>query len=291
MTPVTEHKAVLAACQTLEREGFEVSYLAPGADGVVSPAEIAAALRPETTLVSVMHANNETGVTQDIAAIGRLCRDAGAWLHVDAVQSAGKLPIDMQSDCIDLLTVNAHKACGPKGIGALLLNPATVRRVEPLMHGGGQQRGMRPGTLPVHQIVGMGETFRLLGLEMAAEVPRLEGLRERLWEGIRDLPGLILNGHPEQRIASILTISVAAVEGESLRFALGDLAVTSGSACNSAAVEPSYVLKALGRSDALAEASIRFSVGRFTTTTDIDRAISALRAAVEHLQAHSPVAA
>lgn len=290
VTITTEHKAVLNACQLLEREGWEVTYLTPDADGIVTPDVVAAALRPDTVLVSVMHANNETGVVQDIAAIGQRCRDAGAWLHVDAVQSAGKLPLDMRSQCIDLLTVNAHKACGPKGIGALLLNPERVRRVEPLLFGGGQQRGMRPGTLPVHQIVGMGETFSLLGVDMRAEAERLTALREQLWDGIRGLPGILLNGHPERRIASILTVSVADVEGESLRFALGDLAVTSGSACNSTAAEPSYVLRALGRSDTLAEASIRFSIGRFTTEADIRQAVTSFRYAVRHLRALAPEA-
>ncbi|MBT8422681.1 MAG: aminotransferase class V-fold PLP-dependent enzyme [Gammaproteobacteria bacterium] len=281
----TEHKAVLSACDALEHRGWSITRLQPDADGLISAQQVADAIRDDTTLVSVMHVNNETGVVQDIAAIGERCRAAGVLLHTDAVQSAGRLPLDMQSMNIDLLTVNAHKVCGPKGIGALLLNPTTIRRVEPLLFGGGQQRGMRPGTLPVHQIVGMGEAFRLLSGEMADEVPRLTKLREQLWSGLSQLPGVILNGHPQQRSASILTVSVSGVEGESLRFALRDIAVTSGSACNSATAEPSYVLRALGRDDVLAEASIRFSLGRFTTGADIEAAIDAFGTAVRHLRA------
>ena len=289
ITAATEHKAVLAACGELQRQGYDVTVLQPDDMGVIEPAAVSAALRPDTVLVSIMHANNETGVVQDIAAIGALCREGGALFHVDAVQSAGKLPIDMRAQCVDLLTLNAHKACGPKGVGALVLNVETVKRVEPLMFGGGQQRGMRPGTLPVHQIVGMGETARLLRLEMSQEVPRIERLRDDLWSGIKDLPGILLNGHPHRRIASILTVSVAGVEGESLRFAVDDLALTSGSACNSASGEPSYVLRALGRSDALAEASLRFSLGRFTQPDDVARASASFRRGVGHLRSLSAV--
>lgn len=287
VTMSTEHKAVLEACGELERRGFEVTYLQPDSSGLLDAAEFAAALRPDTVLASVMHANNETGVVQDIAALGDLCRAAGVLFHVDAVQSAGKLPIDIVAQSVDMLTVNAHKACGPKGIGALVLNPATLRRVEPLLFGGGQQRGLRPGTLPVHQIVGMGETFRLLAEEMPAEVPRIASLRDDLWNAISNLPGILLNGHPERRIASILTVSVAGVEGESLRYAMGEVAVTSGSACNSATAEPSYVLRALGRSSALAEASIRFSLGRFTTAAEVAAAARIFRTAVGRLQAYA----
>ncbi len=290
VTVSTEHKAVLGACAELERRGFAVTYLQPDRDGIVVPQAVAAALQPDTVLVSVMHANNETGVVQDIAAIGEVCRKADVLFHVDAVQSAGKLPLDIAAQCIDLLTVNAHKACGPKGIGALIMNPATVRRVEPLLWGGGQQRGIRAGTLPVHQIAGMGETFRLLAQEMSAEVPRVRQLRDTLWDGIRDLPGVMLNGHPERRISSILTISVAGVEGESLRYAVNDLAVTSGSACNSANGAPSYVLRALGRSDAMAEASLRISLGRFSTAAEVAQAIASLRAGIQHLRTLAPEA-
>lgn len=285
VTVTTEHKAVLNACAELERRGWSVTRLQPGSDGLVSAQQVADALRDDTVLVSVMHVNNETGVAQDIAAIGRVCRDNDVLFHCDAVQGAGRLPLDMNAQCIDLLSVNAHKVCGPKGIGALLLNPATIRRVEPLLFGGGQQRDMRPGTLPVHQIVGMGESFRLLRAEMADEVPRLAALRERLWAGLSQLPGIVLNGHPDTRSPSILTVSVEGVEGESLRYALRNVAVTSGSACNSATAEPSYVLRALGRDDVLAEASLRFSLGRFTTAAEIDAAVTEFRVAVEHLRA------
>ena len=285
ITMSTEHKAVLEACAELQRRGFEVTYLQPDADGRIDPATLSAELRPDTVLVSIMHVNNETGVIQDIGALGALCRSAGVLFHVDAVQSAGKLPLDMRAACVDLLTVNAHKACGPKGVGALLLNPDTVRRLEPLLFGGGQQRGIRPGTLPVHQIVGMGECFRLLQEEMATEVPRVTALRDKLWSLINELPGILLNGHLQHRVGSMLTVSVEGVEGESLRFALGSIAVTSGSACNSASGEPSYVLRALGRSDQLAEASIRFSLGRFSNEADIAAAAAEFRAAVQHLRA------
>ncbi len=288
VTAATEHKAVLSACAVLEQEGFEVTYLQPAGDGLIAVEDLAAALRPDTVLVSLMHANNETGVVQDIAAIGAVCRSAGVLFHTDAVQSMGKLPIDLQAQCIDLLTINAHKACGPKGIGALVLNPDTVRRVEPLLFGGGQQRGMRPGTLPVHQIAGMGETCRLARELLAEEAQSLADLRDRLWNEISGIEGILLNGCPERRLCSILTVSVTGVEGESLRYALGDLAVTSGSACNSASGEPSYVLRALGHSDALAEASIRFSLGRFTTEADVLGAAARFRDAVAYLRSLAP---
>jgi len=284
ITAVTEHKAVLESCAQLEREGFTVTYLRPAVDGVIEPGQIEAALRPDTVLVSIMHANNETGVVQDIAAIGALCRRHDVLYHVDAAQSVGKLSIDVQQQQIDLLSLNAHKACGPKGVGALYLNPERIRRVESLLYGGGQQRGIRPGTLPVHQIVGMGETLRILGEEMAAEVKRVAALRDRLWQGIGALPGVVLNGHRASRLCSILNVSVAGVEGESLRYALEDLAVSSGSACNSDSNEPSYVLRSLGLSDQQAEASIRFSLGRYSTTAEIDQAIGSFTEAVDYLQ-------
>jgi cysteine desulfurase len=287
VTAATEHKAVLESCAQLEREGFTVTYLRPDADGVIAPGQIEAALRPDTVLVSIMHANNETGVVQDIAAIGALCRKHDVLYHVDAAQSVGKLSIDVQQQQIDLMSLNAHKACGPKGVGALYLNPERIRRVEALLFGGGQQRGIRPGTLPAHQIVGMGETLRILGEEMTAEVKRVAALRDRLWQGISALPGVVLNGHRASRLCSILNVSVAGVEGESLRYALEDLAVSSGSACNSASNEPSYVLRSLGRSDQQAEASIRFSLGRYSTSAEIDQAIGSFSAAVSYLQALS----
>jgi cysteine desulfurase len=288
VTAATEHKAVLESCAQLERENFSVTYLRPDAAGLISPEAVAAALRPDTILVSIMHANNEIGVVQDIAAIGAVCREHDVLLHVDAAQSIGKLPVDVRAQQIDLLSLNAHKACGPKGVGALYLNHERIRRVEPLLFGGGQQRGIRPGTLAVHQIVGMGAALRILGAEMEAEVQRVAQLRERLWQGIRQLPGVVMNGDPEHRLCSILNVSVADVEGESLRFALDDLAVSSGSACNSAGGEPSYVLRSLGLADQQAEASIRFSMGRYTTTAEIDQAISSFTRAVEFLQALSP---
>lgn len=290
VTSRIEHKAVLGSCAELERQGFRVTYLSPDEYGVVAPAAVAAALEPDTLLVSIAHANNEIGTVQDIGALGALCRGSDVWLHVDAAQTLGKLPLDMAAQQIDLLTLNAHKACGPQGVGALLLNPASARRVAPLLFGGGQQRGIRPGTLPVHQIAGMGAACSLLATEMAAEVARVRTLRDELWEGIRDVPGVLLNGHPEQRLASLLNISVAGVEGESLRLALGELAVASGSACTSAAAEPSYVLRSLGRSDTLAEASIRFSLGRFTQPAEISRAIAVVRDGIRRLQALAPAA-
>lgn len=284
ITTVIEHKAVLESCAWLATQGYAVSYVQSDELGRIDPGAIAAAFTAETTLVSVMHANNETGVVQDIAAIGALCRDRDILFHVDAAQSAGKLPIDVRELQIDLLSINAHKACGPKGVGILYMNADRIRRVEPLFFGGGQQRGIRPGTLPVHQIAGMGETMRILRADMIEEVPRIQALRDRLWAGIEKLPGILLNGDPRNRLCSILNVSVANVEGESLRYALADLAVSSGSACNSANGEPSYVLRSLGRSDQLVEASLRFSVGRFSTEADVDQAVESFRVAVTHLQ-------
>lgn len=288
VTSRIEHSAGLASCAALEREGYVVTYLEPDADGIVSPESVTAALRPDTVLVSVMHANNEVGTVQDIEAIGAVCRDREILLHVDAAQSLGKVPINMRAQSIDLLSLNAHKACGPQGIGALLLNPDTLRRVEPVLHGGGQQRGMRPGTLPVHQIVGFGATCRILQTEMAAEAARIATLRDQLWDGIRELPGVRLNGHPRQRLGNILNVQVGGVEGESLRFALRELAVSSGSACTSATAEPSYVLRAIGLSDVAAEASIRFSLGRFTTEGEVNRAVAVFCSAVKKLQSLAP---
>jgi cysteine desulfurase len=258
--------------------------------GIIAPTAIANALRSDTSIVSVMHANNETGVVQDIAAIGALCRERDVIFHVDAAQSIGKLPVDVKRQQIDMLSINAHKACGPKGVGALYLNADRIRRVDPLLHGGGQQRGIRPGTLPVHQIVGMGAALRILRDEMAGEVLRIQALRDRLWAGIRQIDGVLLNGDPVRRICSILNVSVIGPEGESLRFALTDLAISGGSACNSASGEPSYVLRSLGRNPQLAEASVRFSLGRFSTEADVDHAVSSFGAAVNFLRALLPVA-
>jgi cysteine desulfurase len=285
ITTAIEHKAVLESCAWLATQGYRVTYVQPDELGRIDPGAIAAAFTAETTLVSVMHANNETGVVQDIAAIGALCRGRDILFHVDAAQSAGKLPINVHEMQIDLLSINAHKACGPKGVGVLYLNADRIRRVAPLLFGGGQQRGIRPGTLPVHQIVGMGETMRILRTEMTDEVPRIQVLRDRLWSGMEKLPGVLLNGDPRNWLCSILNVSVADVDGESLRYALADLAVSSGSACNSASGEPSYVLRSLGRSDQLVEASLRFSIGRFSTEADVDQAVESFRAGVAHLQA------
>jgi len=289
VTTAIEHKSVLESCRWLETQGFEVAYVEPDAMGLVEPAAIAGALRSDTSLVSVMHANNETGVVQDVAAMGALCRARDIIFHVDAAQSLGKLLLDVKAQQIDMLSVNAHKACGPKGVGALYLNADRIRRVDPLLHGGGQQRGIRPGTLPVHQIVGMGATLRILQEEMADEVVRVQTLRDRLWAGIRQIDGILLNGDPIRRVCSILNVSVEGLEGESLRFALTDLAISGGSACNSASGEPSYVLRSLGRNPQLAEASVRFSVGRFSTETDVDHAVSRFSAAVDLLRSLLPV--
>jgi cysteine desulfurase len=280
-----EHKAVLESCAWLETQGFSVTYVQADEFGRVNPGAIEAALTAQTSLVSVMHANNETGVVQDIATIGAICRAHDALLHVDAAQSAGKLPIDVRAMQIDLLSINAHKACGPKGIGVLYLNAGRIRRVTPMLFGGGQQRGIRPGTLPVHQIVGMGETMRILRDEMQAEVPRIQALRDRLWQGIDATPGVLLNGDPLHRLCSIVNVSVAEVEGESLRFALAGLAISTGSACNTASGEGSYVLRSLGRSDQQVESSVRFSLGRFSTEAEVDRAIEMFGTAVKHLRA------
>ena len=285
VTTAIEHKAVLESCEWLATQGYAVTYVQPDELGRVTAAALEGVLTTDTTLVSVMHANNETGVVQDVAAIGALCREHDILLHVDAAQSAGKLPIDVREMQIDMLSINAHKACGPKGVGALYLNADRIRRVTPLLFGGGQQRGIRPGTLPVHQIVGMGATMRILRDEMHAEVPRIEALRDRLWSGIAAVPGVLLNGDPANRLCSILNLSVADAEGESLRYALDGLAISSGSACNTATGEGSYVLRSLGRNDQLVQASVRFSLGRFSTEAEVDRAIDLFRAAVPRLQA------
>jgi cysteine desulfurase len=288
VTSATEHKAVLSTCQHLERQGFRVTYLEPDRHGLIAPEAVEAAIASDTILVSIMHANNEIGVVHDIAGIGAVCREADVLFHVDAAQSAGRLPLDVQRQCIDLLSVTAHKLYGPKGIGALFLNRQRLRRIEPLMHGGAQERGLRPGTLPTHQIVGMGEAFELAASDMDQDTARIASLRDRLWDGIRTVPGVILNGHPKRRLCSILCVSVSGVEGESLMFGLRDLAVTSGAACNAAADEPSYVLRSLGRCDQLAHSSIRFSLGRFTTAEEVDFAAASFRQAVDHLHRMLP---
>lgn len=290
VTTAIEHKSVLESCRWLESQGYEVTYVHPDPSGIVPPEAIEEAVRADTALVSVMHANNETGVIQDVAAIGAICRSHGAWFHVDAAQSLGKLTIDLDAMQIDLLSISAHKACGPKGVGALCLDGKHARRIEPIMYGGGQQRGMRPGTLPVHQIVGMGAALKILIDEAAEEVSRVGALRDRLWQAISDVSGVVLNGDNDRRLCSILNVSVENAEGESLRFALNDLAVSGGSACNSASEEPSYVLRALGRSDVLIESSLRFSLGRYTTADEIDQAARSFRRGVGFLHSMAPAA-
>ena len=289
ITSKTEHKAVLDTCRHLESEGYEVTYLEPQSDGLFTLQQIEAAMRPDTILVSIMHVNNEIGVIQDLAAIGELCRSRKILFHVDAAQSAGKVDIDVDAMKIDLLSLSAHKVYGPKGIGALYVRRKPRVRLEAQMHGGGHERGMRSGTLPTHQIVGMGEAFRLAKLEMAEENVRVRALRDRLYSGLKDIEQVFVNGSMDRRVAGNLNISFAYVEGESLMMALKDLAVSSGSACTSASLEPSYVLRALGLNDELAHSSIRFSIGGFTTEEEIDYAIGLIRNSIGKLRDLSPL--
>ncbi|MGL4269880.1 MAG: IscS subfamily cysteine desulfurase [Plesiomonas sp.] len=289
ITCQTEHKAVLDTCRQMEREGFEVTYLDPESNGLIDLAKLEAAMRPDTILVSIMHVNNEIGVIQDIATIGEMCRSRGILFHVDATQSVGKLPIDLAELKVDLMSFSAHKVYGPKGIGALYVRRKPRVRLEAQMHGGGHERGMRSGTLPVHQIVGMGEAYRIAKEEMAEEMARIRTLRDRLWNGLKDMEAVYVNGDLEQRMAGNLNVSFAFVEGESLIMALKDLAVSSGSACTSASLEPSYVLRALGLNDELAHSSIRFSIGRYTTEEEVDYAIQLCRSAVIRLRELSPL--
>jgi len=289
VTVKTEHKAVLDTCRQLEREGFEVTYLDPGPDGLLDPEKFRDALRDDTIVASVMHVNNEIGVIQDIAALGAICREHKVVFHVDAAQGVGKVPIDLQALPVDLMSFSAHKIYGPKGIGALYVRRKPRIRIEAQMHGGGHERGMRSGTLPTHQIVGMGEAFRIAGEEMQAENERVLSLRNRLWEGLRDMEEVYVNGDIERRVAGNLNVSFNFVEGESLMMAMKDMAVSSGSACTSASLEPSYVLRALGREDELAHSSIRFSIGRFTTAEEVDYAVDSVRKQVERLRELSPL--
>lgn len=289
VTSKIEHKAVLDTCRQLEREGFEVTYLDPTPEGIIEPQQVADALRDDTTVVSIMHVNNEIGTINDIAAIGAICRAKGVIYHVDAAQSTGKVALNLAELPVDLLSMSAHKTYGPKGIGALFVCRKPRARIEAQMHGGGHERGMRSGTLPTHQIVGMGEAFRIAGEEMAAENARILALRNRLLNGVSDMEQVFVNGSLNHRVASNLNISFAFVEGESLIMALKDLAISSGSACTSASLEPSYVLRALGLSDELAHSSLRFSLGRFTTEEEIDHAIVQVRRAVEKLRELSPL--
>jgi cysteine desulfurase len=288
VTSRIEHKAVLDTCAHLEGEGFSVTYLEPGRDGLIPPAAVADALGDDTVLVSIMHANNEIGTINDIGAIGEITRAAGVLFHVDAAQSAGKIPIDLELLKVDLMSLSGHKMYGPKGVGALFVRRRPRVVLEAQMHGGGHERDMRSGTLATHQIVGMGEAARIAREEMAAEAQRLTALREHFWEGLRDLGDVTINGHPTQRLPGALNLSFGGVEGESLLMSLKDLAVSTGSACTSASLEPSYVLRALGLPDALAHSSIRFSFGRFTTTEEVDRAIAQVRTAVQRLRAVAP---
>ncbi len=289
VTVKTEHKAVLDTCRQLEREGFEVTYLDPLENGLLDMDAFKAALRDDTTVVSVMHVNNEIGVIQDIAAIGKITRERGIIFHVDAAQSPGKVAIDVNEMNVDLLSLCAHKVYGPKGIGALYVRRKPRIRLEAQIHGGGHERGMRSGTLPTHQIVGMGEAFRIAGEEMEEENKRLMKLRERLWDGLSDMEEIYINGDLEQRIPGNLNVSFNFVEGESLIMSMKDIAVSSGSACTSASLEPSYVLRAIGRNDELAHSSIRFTIGRYTTEEEVDFTIRKTRDAVEKLRDLSPL--
>ncbi|USD65787.1 IscS subfamily cysteine desulfurase [Vibrio sp. SCSIO 43136] len=289
ITCKTEHKAVLDPCRQLEREGFEVTYLEPEANGIIDLAKLEAAMREDTVLVSIMHVNNEIGVIQDITEIGEMCRSRKIVFHVDAAQSAGKLPIDVQQMKVDLISMSAHKIYGPKGIGALYVRRKPRIRLEAQMHGGGHERGFRSGTLATHQIVGMGEAFRIAKEEMQKDHDHALKLRNRLLERLEGMEALTINGDLEQRAPFNLNLSFAFVEGESLLMALKDLAVSSGSACTSASLEPSYVLRALGLDDELAHSSIRFSFGRFTTEEEIDYAAEQIKTAVQKLRDMSPL--
>jgi cysteine desulfurase len=289
VTSRTEHPAVLDSCRQLEREGFDVTYLKPGPDGIVQPSQVEAALRPDTILVSLMHVQNEIGVVQDVAAVGRLCRSRGVLLHVDAAQGAGKLPIDVERDCIDLLALTAHKVHGPKGVGALVLRREPRLGLVPILFGGGQERGLRSGTIPTHQVAGMGRAYAIAADEMQADAERISALRAMLSESLAALPDVQVNGHPTQRAPGILSVTVGGVEGESLLFALADLAIASGSACASAHAEPSYVLRALGHSDRLAQSTLRLSLGRFTTREDVRYAASRIAVEVARLRSIAPV--
>jgi len=289
VTVKTEHKATLDTMRELERDGFEVTYLDVGEDGMLDLESFKAELRPDTIIVSVMFVNNEIGVIQDIPAIGEICRERGIIFHVDAAQATGKVPVDLSALKVDLMSFSAHKTYGPKGMGALFVRRKPRVRIEAQMHGGGHERGMRSGTLPTHQIVGMGEAFRLAKLEMATENERVRMLRDRLWKGLSQIEEVYVNGDMERRVPHNLNASFNFVEGESLIMAIKDIAVSSGSACTSASLEPSYVLRALGRSDELAHSSIRFTIGRFTTEADVDYTIDLLQRKVGKLRELSPL--
>jgi cysteine desulfurase len=289
VTVRTEHKSVLDTMRELERAGFEITVLDVGSDGLLDAGAFEAALRPTTVLASVMLVNNEIGVIQDVERLAALCRERGVLFHVDAAQATGKIGIDLQAWPIDLMSLSAHKTYGPKGIGALYVRRKPRVRIEAQIHGGGHERAMRSGTLPVHQIVAMGEAYRIAGLEMKSDNERIRALSERLWAGLSRIDEVYLNGDATRRVPHNLNVSFNFVEGESLMMGLDGIAVSSGSACTSSSLEPSYVLRALGRSDELAHSSIRFSVGRFTTQEQIDRAIAHVTRAVEKLRALSPL--
>lgn len=289
ITVKTEHKAVLDTTRELEREGFEVTYLGVQDNGLISLDDLKAAIRPDTIVVSVMFVNNEIGVIQDIPAIGELCREKGIIFHVDAAQATGKVAIDLAALKVDLLSLSAHKTYGPKGIGALYIRRKPRVRLEAQMHGGGHERGFRSGTLATHQIVGMGAAYKIAREEMGTELERIRMLRDRLWAGISDIEEVHLNGDMDRRVPHNLNVSFNFVEGESLIMALKELAVSSGSACTSASLEPSYVLRALGRSDELAHSSIRFTIGRFTTVEDIDFTIKLIHDKIGKLRELSPL--
>ncbi len=291
VTSPLEHKAVLDTAHHLERQGFEVTLVPVGKDGVVTPEAVQAAIRPDTVLVSLMHGNNEIGTLTDLAAIGKICKSRGVLFHTDAVQTAGKVPIDVDAMGVDLLSLSAHKMYGPKGIGALYVRRKQPRvRVAPQIHGGGHERGMRSGTLPVHQIVGLGKAAEIARLEMAAEIPRVRGLRDRLHAQLQArVPEVVVNGSMERRLPGNLNVSFAYVEGESLLMALRDVAVSSGSACTSASLEPSYVLRAIGLEDELAHSSLRFGIGRFNTEEEIDYVVGLVETAVSRLRELSPL--
>lgn len=289
ITSRIEHKAVLDTCRQLEREGFEVTYLEPSTDGLISPQSVADAIREDTTIVSIMHVNNEIGVVNDITAIGEVCRAKKVFFHVDAAQSAGKIDIDLAQLKVDLMSFSGHKVYGPKGVGVLFVRRKPRVRLEAQMHGGGHERGMRSGTLATHQLVGMGEAFRIAKAEMHEEAKRILALRERLWKGLKDMEEVYVSGNMDHHVAGLINISFNFVEGESLIMSLPEIAISSGSACTSASLEPSYVLRALGLNDELAHSSLRFSIGRFTTDENIDMAIEQVRAAVDKLRELSPL--
>ena len=289
ITMTVEHKATLDTMRELERRGFEVTYLDPEPDGLLDLGKLEAAIRPDTIVVSIMYVNNEIGTIQDVPAIGQLCRAKGVLLHVDSAQATGKCPIDLATLKVDLMSFSAHKTYGPKGVGALYVRRKPRVRLEAQIHGGGHERGFRSGTLPTHQIVGMGEAFRIARLEMAIENERIRAMRDRLLAGVRQIEEVFVNGDLDRRVPHNLNVSFNFVEGESLIMAVKDIAVSSGSACTSASLEPSYVLRALGRSDELAHSSIRFTLGRFTTGEEIDYAADHIRTKVAKLREMSPL--